>query len=607
VSELVVLLLLVPLIGAVLSGLGRYTRGLPLAEIAAPGAVCASLALLVPLAPRALGGGPPLVYELGNWAEPVGIALYMDGLAWISSLIGMLVALCALLFAIAERSHGPRFYFFFLLLVFGMEGVVLTGDLFNLFVFLEILSIASYILIASRDRPQALLGSFRYLMISSLGMAFFLLGIFLFYEHTGTLSLKMMAEILRSAGTLPGGGVEGRLQLAVVCLAIGAGVKAGFVPFHTWLPDAHAAAPHPVSAVLSGVMIKISFLVVWRLLVLFAAGQLQQVLLWVGAVTAVFGVAAAIAQTDCKRLLAFSSVSQMGYIVAAFGAGSAAALGASLYHLVNHSLFKSLLFLSIGAVIHVTGERDIGRLRRLGGLAGRMPGVFALFLVGALSIAGLPPFNGYASKGLVAAGLHAWPVAYALILLAGAGTVASFLKLSGIFLTGPRFAVARTGAAPAPAGAPDAARGTGGGAAAGDGTPAVPPGEAATTSPRRVSVLMMLAMVILALLCVLTGVLPRAVGGAVSEVAHGAGGAIAAPHGRPAPVGAEAFSLYSLTHLLELGATVAVGIGFFFLATRTRVGERLLRRIRATRAGLNTALALVVLGFVVLAAINWLL
>jgi formate hydrogenlyase subunit 3/multisubunit Na+/H+ antiporter MnhD subunit len=593
VSQLVVLLLLAPLFGAVASGLGRYTRGFPLAEIASVCALCASLALLVPLARTALGSGAPLVYELGNWPEPVGIALYLDGLAWTSSLVGALVALCAVLFAVAERKHGPRFYFFFLLLVFGMEGVVLTGDLFNLFVFLEILSIASYILIASRDWPQALLGSFRYLMISSLGVAFFLLGIFLVYQATGTLSLRMVSEALRIPGATGGGLLERRLQLAVVCLVTGTGVKAAFFPFHTWLPDAHASAPHPVSAVLSGVMIKISFLVVWRMLVLFPYGQLQRVLLWAGAVTAVFGVVAAIAQTDCKRLLAFHSVSQMGYIIAAFGAGTAAALGASLYHLVNHSLFKGLLFLTIGAVIHATGERDIGRLRRLGGLAGRLPGVFALFLVGVLSIAGLPPFNGYASKGLVAAGLQGWPLAYVLILLASAGTVASFLKLSGIFLT--RRAAGATAPGGGSGGAPAlASRGV--------------PGLGAAAPTRRVPPVMQLPMALLAALCLLTGILPGVVGGTLGAVAERAArpAEVSGPRLLPA-ARALTISPYSITHLAELAATVAIGVTIYFLATRTRGGERILVRLRGLRSGLNTALALLVLGFVALVLLTWLL
>jgi formate hydrogenlyase subunit 3/multisubunit Na+/H+ antiporter MnhD subunit len=562
-DELPVLLLIVPLAGAVLSALGQYWRRFPLAETSALLALGACLALLVPPAPAVLVMAETIVYELGGWSEPVGIALYLDGLAWTSSLLGLVVGLCALLFAVAEGKHGPRFYFFFLMLVFGMQGVILTGDLFNLLVFLEILSMASYVLIAAADRPRALVASFRYLMISSLGIAFLLLGILLLYQAAGTLSLRSLGETLRARGSGQGGLPTRSLQLAVVCLVVGAGVKAAFIPFHTWLPEAHASAPHPVSAVLSGVMIKVSFLVVWRLLAVFAVAELQRVLLWVGGATAVFGVAAAICQEDSKRLLAFSSISQMGYIVAAFGAGSAAALGASLYHLVNHSLFKSLLFLTIGAVVHVTGERDIFRLRRLGALAGRLPGLFALFLVGALSIAGLPPFNGYVSKGLITAELQRWPAAYALILLAGAGTVASFLKLSGVFL---------------PLGH------------------ASPGGRG---SSRGVPPLMFVPMALLALLCLVTGVLPRLIGGALQAVA-GASPLFETPAAHP-------IDLYGGTHLLELAATLGVGVGLYFLAVRTRLGERVLVRLRGLRIGLGGALALLVLGLVVLTALSWLL
>ena len=572
-SELVILLLVVPLAGAVVAGLGAYLprrseRGPGLAGVVGLVSLAACLALLIPLAPWGLGGREPLVYPVGGWGEPVGIALYLDALAWTSSLVGLLVAFCALLFAVAEGKHAPRFYFFFLLLVLGMEGVILTGDLFNLFVFLQILSIASYILIAGGERRQALLASFRYLVISSVGIGFFLLGIFLFYKSTGTLSLRLMAEAVQAAGRPQGGAGAGgsfrTLELAVVCLAVGAGVKTAFVPFHTWLPDAHASAPHPVSAVLSGVMIKVSFLVLWRLVALFGAGDLRHVLLWVGGLTAVFGVIAAIAQTDTKRLLAYHSVSQMGYIVAAFGAGTAAALGASLYHLVNHSLFKSLLFLSVGALIQATGERDIGRLKGIGGLAGRLPAVFALFLVGTLSIAGLPPFNGYVSKGLIASGLQGRVAAYLLILAAGAGTVASFLKLSGIFL----------------ARRPAASRGL------------------TAAALRQPPPAMLAAMILLAVPCLATGLFPRVVGGALARVARTdpAVGGIAGP----VPGG-----LYSPMHLAELAATLAVGIGLYLLATRTRLGDRLLAFLRGRRAGLSTAVGLLVAGFVVLAVLTW--
>jgi multicomponent Na+:H+ antiporter subunit D len=569
VSGLLIVLLVLPLGAAFAGALGRYWPRFPLGQTAGLLALAAGLVLLMPLAPVALASsGVPLLYEVGGWSEPVGIALYLDGLAWLASAIGLLVAFCALLYAVCEGGHPPGFYFFFLLLIFGMQGVILTGDLFNLFVFQEILSLSSYILIADRGRPRNLVASFRYLLISSLALAFFLLGIFLLYRATGTLSLRMLAQALAA----PASRGRPELELAVACLLVGAGVKAAFLPFQSWLPEAHAAAPHAVSAVLSGVIIKVSFLVVWRLLRLFAAADLQAVLLWVGVLTAVAGVGAAVAQLDAKRLLAFSSVSQVGYIVAAFGAGAANrapaaasfALGASLYHLLSHSLFKSLLFLVVGTAIHLTGERD---LRRLGGLARRRPALAVMFLVGAFGISGLPPFNGFVSKGLVNESLKGRPLAYALILLAGAGTLAAMLKLSGIFF--------RRRAALGLAAAPPA--------------------------PRRPSPTLYLPMGLLAALCLGTGLLPGPVGRLLGPVAAGTG------QGRTAAFAPSLAEAFSPLHLLELGGTVLAGSGLYLLATRTPLGHRLLDRLRGTTLGLNSALALVVAGLLGFVLLAWLL
>ncbi len=552
------LLLVVPLGGAGIAAIGKRIPRLPVGPVVGLLSVAACLALLVPLAPAVLEPGPPLRYELGGWAEPVGIALYLDGLAWSSSLVGLFVALCALAFAVGEGKHANGFYVAFLLLVFSMEGVILTGDLFNLFVSLEVLSIASYLLIAGDGEPRALLASFRYLALSSLGMAFFLVGVFLCYRATGTLSLRLLSEAAQAAAMM------GRLDLGlgIACLAVGAGVKAAFLPFHLWLPPAHAVAPHAVSAVLSGVIIKVSFLVVWRLLRLFEAKELQTLLLWIGAATALFGVGAAIAQTDGKRLLSFSSVSQIGFIVAAFGAGSTAGLGASFSHLISHSLFKSLLFLAVGTVIHVTGEHD---LRRLGGQARRLPGVFILFLAGALSIGGLPPFNGYVSKDLVTSSLQGWPLAYALLLLAGAGTVASFLKLSGIFL----------------------------------GRPGLEASPCARAS-RRVSFWMYLPMAMLGGLCLATGLFPRRLGGMLAVIALDLGASgIAALAFEPAV-------LYSPSNLAEAAATVATGVALYALTVRTDAGRRLLARLRRGWVGLDGALVLLVAGLLAFALVAWL-
>jgi len=368
-----------------------------------------------------------LIYNLGAWKEPLGISLHMDGLAWFSSLFGTIIALFALIYSLKEKNYSFKFYFFFLILLSGMQGVILTNDIFNMFVFFEILSIASYILIAYSRENKAIKASFDYLLISSLGMSLFLLGIGLIYQGCGSLSLTEIGKNFNiKAGISPS-----MFRLAISLIIVGIGIKAAFVPLHFWLPNAHAYAPTPISVLLSAVMIKISFLAIWRIINTLEAINFQYFFLWIGSLTALIPVIWALSQTDIKKLLAYHSVSQMGFIIASFGAGSALSLTGSLYHLLNHSFFKSLLFFSAGAVIYATGIRD---LRKLSGLYKKMPYVAIVSLVGALSITGIPPFNGFVSKTLITTSLKEYPLPSFFIFLASVGTVASFTKLMMIFL-----------------------------------------------------------------------------------------------------------------------------------------------------------------------------
>jgi len=329
-------------------------------------------------------------------------------------------------------------------------------------------------------------------------------------------------------------------------------VKAALMPLNTWLPDAHAYAPHPVSAVLSGVMIKVSILAVWRVVTVLGLSRLQDLLLWIGAITAATAVIAALAQTDMKRILAFHSVSQMGYIAAGFGAATAAGYTGSAAHILSHSLFKGLLFLAVGAAIHVTGRRN---LKELSGLARKLPLVFVCFAVGALSICGIPPFNGYVSKSLISAALKSRPAVYTLLWLASTGTVASFLKLSAAFLPGG-FLPARDHAGraePRIGGAPVTGK--------------PPP-------------LMTIPLLVLSILCLATGLAGPFYANSLSMLAAG-------------KELAKLPRFYSPP--LLSGPLWAVGPGLaLFLLIRTRAGESALGRIRLVRLDLETSLILVV-------------
>jgi len=565
-TEALPLLILLPFAASVLCLLARLLRRLLLAQVVAVlslGGILLILGLLLPVL-HSQGG---LTYSMGGWPEPLGIALNFDTLAWSSSVMGTVVGLCALLFAIGERKYDSDFYFFFLLLVAGMEGVILTGDLFNMFVFIEIVSISSYILIAYSLSRDSLWACLRYLLLSSLSIFLFLLGLFLVYRIMGTFSLRLITASLSSAGgTVPpaasdsASGTAKALGLAVAALTVGIGLKAAFVPLHTWLPDAHAAAPHPVSALLSGVMIKVSFLAVWRILAALGTTGLQALFRWIGPLTALLAVGLALCQTDSKRLLAFHSVSQMGLITAAFGAaagGGSAGLSASLAHILSHSLFKSLLFLSVGAAIHLTGERDLQRSSAIS----TPPWLMPFFLVGALSISGLPPFNGFVSKTLVVSLFKSSPLLATALRLAAVGTAASMIKLSGMFRRGRM----------EPLAADEAVVGSG------------------RSAP---SPFFLIPLSLLALLCLAGGIAPRFLIGSlvVSATGEPSGGFPSA---------------YTAEHLIESGIYAALAAGVYLLI-RTHRASRVLKRIRDLRLSLDGSLVLIVAAvvlFVVLGGI----
>lgn len=533
-NNILILLIALPLLCSFLVLLASFISRSSLAKIFSLGGVSLSLALLFLIAPAIFSGGT-FSYSVGGWKGPLGIALYMDGLAWSISLIGTIIALLALVYAGGERDYHPRFYFFFLLLLVGMQGVILTDDIFNMFVFFEILSISTYVLIAYFQTARAIRASFNYLLLSSLGIAFFLLGIGLIYQAGGVLSLEGMREVaIHLQKNSPS-----MFNLAVVLLVVGIGIKAAFIPLHTWLPNAHAYAPTPVSALLSAVMIKVSFLAIWRIIGIFQAPAFQYLLIWVGAFTAFLAVIWALAQTDIKKIIAYSSISQMGFIVASFGVASSLSLTASFFHIINHSLFKSLLFLSAGLVIYSTGIRDVSKLS---GLGRKMPLGFFAFLVGSLSISGIPPFNGFASKSLISLSLKNYPLAAFLILLASIGTVASFSKLMRIFV----------------------------GSSTGD-------------RIKKTPVSMTLPLLILCAFSLALGILPSWGAEGISRLILP--GSFFWPR------------VYTLWQVATSLLILAVGV-IFYLFTLTSYGKRIFGYIRQMRLGLNNSLLLLIISLI---------
>jgi multicomponent Na+:H+ antiporter subunit D len=356
------------------------------------------LALLILCVMTFLALGERGVYSLGGWPTPVGIDLRLDELSVLMLMVVNVVGLAVALYSVdymRRFTASSHFYGLFLLMVTGMNGVILAGDLFNLYVFLEVAAIASYSLVAFGCAHEELEASFKYIVLGSLSSALILVGVALVYGITGTLSLAHIA------GRLVETSMDAPLLLAFGLFIVGFAFKAALVPFHAWLPDAHPSAPAPVSAMLSGVLIKaIGIYVLARLAfnVFGVPDNVLALLRWLGIVSMVVAGLLAAGQTDIKRLFAYSSISQVGFMVLGLGLATPLGLVGALYHLVNHAVFKSLLFLNAGAIEYATGTRD---LDKLGGLNRALPVTGATSMIGSMSIAGIPPFNGFWSKLII--------------------------------------------------------------------------------------------------------------------------------------------------------------------------------------------------------------
>ena len=383
------------------------------------------------------------VYKVGGWEPldkvPIGIYMVMDGftaiVVCIINLIGFLSAFYSISY-IKRYTAENYYYSLFCLMIAGMNGVVLSGDLFNIFVFLEISVISSYALVAFGVEKNELEASFKYQVLGGLASFLILFGIGFIYWKTKTLNIADIKEVFTT-------GYNKTYYLFVQILILsGFGLKAAIIPFHAWLPDAHSSAPSPISAMLSGVLIKaVGIYVIIRLFFnMFIVSESMSLLITtLGTLSMVIGVFLAIGQWDIKRLLAYHSISQMGYVVLSVGIGmilisrgvkpevATLAITGGIFHLINHAAFKSLLFLNAGAIEYTTGTRN---LNEMGGLAKSMPATSATSFIASMSISGLPPFNGFFSKLIIiiAAVLAKFYLLAVLAVIVSIVTLASFLK-----------------------------------------------------------------------------------------------------------------------------------------------------------------------------------
>lgn len=342
--------------------------------------------------------------QIGNWMAPFGISLVVDLLSAILLLTASLVAFLIAVFSLAgidplraRWSYYPLFHF----LMVGVNGAFSTGDLFNLYVWFEVMLMASFVLMVLGGERRQLEGGLKYVILNLLSSLLFLSAIGLTYHFTGALNLADLAVRMQSVQP------EGLSALIAVLFLTGFGIKAALFPFFFWLPASYHTPPVTITALFSGLLTKVGFYALLRIFTLVFSQQwsfLQPVLLILAGFTMLTGVLGAAAQTDFRRLLAFHIISQIGYLVMGLALFNRQAIGAAIFFTVHVIFAKMALFLIAGMVQTQSGSFD---LRRLGGLYRRHPALSLAFLLPAMALAGLPPLSGFFAKLLlIVAGLQ---------------------------------------------------------------------------------------------------------------------------------------------------------------------------------------------------------
>lgn len=364
-----------------------------------------------------------VVAQAGDWPAPVGITLVADRLSAVMLVTASVVLLAVLLYAIGqpgvERNH-VGFQSVYMILTAGVFASFLTGDLFNLFVAVELMLTASYVLMTLGGRLDQVRSGMTYVVISLMASVLFLIALAFTYAATGTMT---MADL---AGRVPGLPDGVRAALAALFLVV-FGIKAALFPLYFWLPDSYPTAPAAVTAIFAGLLTKVGLYAIIRTqTLLFPRDSPATLILVVAGLTMVVGVVGAIAQEDLKRIFSFYIISQIGYIIMGLGLFTVAGLAGAVYAIVHHIVVKTTLFLVGGLIEHSGGS---SRLNRLGGMVATAPMIAVLFLLPALSLAGIPPFSGFVAKF----GLFDATVREAEWTILAVGVLVSLLTLFSIF------------------------------------------------------------------------------------------------------------------------------------------------------------------------------
>ncbi|HEX7709113.1 MAG TPA: Na+/H+ antiporter subunit D [Thermoanaerobaculia bacterium] len=433
-NTILVLPILIPLAGAALSLIAWRSRRLhrAVAVISAGGQLVASIVLL-----RNVLQDGIQVTSFGNWPAPFGIVFVADIFSAVMVCVAALTGFAVMIYsltAIDRRREAYGYYPLASLLLMGVCGAFLTGDIFNLYVWFEVMLISSFVLLAlGGERPQ-FESAMKYVTLNLISSAIFLAAVGLLYGLTGTLN---MADLARQLPLV----AEQQLVVAISMLfLIAFGIKAAVFPLFFWLPASYHTPPAAVSAIFAGLLTKVgvyALIRVFTLMFVQDVGLTHRIILVIAALTMLTGVLGAISQNEFRRILSFHIISQIGYMIAGLGIFTKLALAASIFYIVHHIIVKTNLFLVSGVSYHLTGTYE---LKRSGGLYAKYPFLSLLFLIPAMSLAGIPPLSGFFAKlGLIEAGLAREE--YALVAVAaftGLLTLYSMTKIWGEAFWKPR-------------------------------------------------------------------------------------------------------------------------------------------------------------------------
>ena len=404
--------------------------------------------LLIAIYPKVIQGNIHYVFDQ---VLLLGISFHIDILGYIILLITAFVWFYVIVYGheyMTKEIHTTRFFFFLAITYSSVLGTIMSGDLLTMFLFFEVMTLASYMLVIHGQNEKAYKAGYNYIVMGLIGGLLIFTALILLYVNIGDLSFDTAIIALQTMGSLR--------YWIIGLLIMGFGIKAGMAPVHVWLPRAHPVAPTPASALLSGVMIKVGAFGIIRVVSSYyfpskalanihldlwiTAQTIGPIIIWTGIFTLLMGMFMALQQSNIKKLLAYSSISQMGYILVGIGVamylGEKGAMGytGALYHILNHAIFKSLLFMVAGVIYFHTKELD---MYKLGGIWKRLPVTTLVFIIGMFGIIGMPLFNGYVSKTILHHGIveayeygSSWFIlAEILFILGSIGTVCYFAKM----------------------------------------------------------------------------------------------------------------------------------------------------------------------------------